>query len=481
MDIIKALADPNLFAPWIKSPDTWRAWTVFLRTLFALSIPSGDIETFQQCTGRSVRPTQPVTEAWLVVGRRGGKSFILALIAVFIATFQDWRPHLAPGERGTVMILAADRRQARVIMRYIKALLEGVAMLSPLIEGETQESIDLNNRVTIEVHTASFRTVRGYTVIAALLDELAFWRTDDSANPDTEILAAIRPAMATVPGSILLCASSPYARRGALWEAFHQHYGKDGDPVLVWRADTQTMNPTVPLQVIQDARERDPSSAAAEYGAEFRADIERLVSREIAEACLVQGRHVLPPVANVDYVAFVDPSGGSADSFTLGIAHRDGDMAVVDCVVERRPPFSPDAVTHEFADLMKSYRCRVVVGDRYAGEWPRERFSVYGIEYRVADMAKSDIYRDLLPVLNSGRVELLDNDRLIAQLVGLERRTSRGGRDRIDHPPGLHDDLINAAAGAILLTLEDEGFVAVQIEVFRKESIRSHFDNTSWG
>lgn len=30
----------------------------------------------------------------------------------------------------------------------------------------------------------------------------------------------------------------------------------------------------------------------------------------------------------------------------------------------------------------------------------------------------------------------------------MERRTSRGGRDSIDHPPGSHDDLANVIAGA---------------------------------
>jgi hypothetical protein len=73
------------------------------------------------------------------------------------------------------------------------------------------------------------------------------------------------------------------------------------------------------------------------------------------------------------------------------------------------------------------------------------------IEYQVADRPKSDYYRDLLPLINSGKVELLDNARLIAQLCGLERRVSRVGKDSIDHGPGSHDDLINAAAGALVL------------------------------
>jgi hypothetical protein len=57
-------------------------------------------------------------------------------------------------------------------------------------------------------------------------------------------------------------------------------------------------------------------------------------------------------------------------------------------------------------------------------------------------------------MINSGRVELLDDARMLAQLVGLERRVTRGaGKDIIDHAPGAHDDLINCAAGALVLTV----------------------------
>jgi hypothetical protein len=63
------------------------------------------------------------------------------------------------------------------------------------------------------------------------------------------------------------------------------------------------------------------------------------------------------------------------------------------------------------------------------------------------------LYLNLLPAINSGLVDLLDNDRLVAQLCALERRTARSGKDRIDHPPGGHDDLANAVAGAIHMTL----------------------------
>ena len=158
------------------------------------------------------------------------------------------------------------------------------------------------------------------------------------------------------------------------------------------------------------------------------------------------------------YAAFCDPAGGSgADSMTLALAHlevRDGrTVGVLDAVRERRPPFSPTEVVQEFAALLAQYRVTRVVGDAYAGAWPSEAFRQHGVTYERSPAPKSDLYRELLPHLNSGRVELLDDARLLNQLANLERRTARGGRDSIDHGPGAHDDLANAAAGALVTVL----------------------------
>jgi hypothetical protein len=212
--ILDAVTDENLFSPWFKDRATWQSWMAFLAALFALPMTPEQLDVYKRCTGRASAPSEPAKEGWLVCGRRAGKSFILALCAVYIACFRDWRPYLAPGERATIMVIASDRRQARAIFRYIDALLTEVPMLKALIEHQAKETFDLRGGVTIEVHTASFRSTRGYTIAAALCDELAFWPTEDAAQPDDEVIAALRPGMATVREPLLLCASSPYARRG---------------------------------------------------------------------------------------------------------------------------------------------------------------------------------------------------------------------------------------------------------------------------
>jgi hypothetical protein len=447
------------FAPLFPN-ETWRGWIVVAAVIFGLShgLSQEDQALALALLGRRTLPREPAREFWAVVGRRGGKSRFVAWLAVFLAAFRDYRGILSPGERGIGMIITPDRRQARVAFRYVAAILEGDPMLAALVESQTREAIHLRNGISIEVHTASFRTLRGYTVVFAIVDEAAYLPTDDSAEPDTELLAALRPAMATVPGALLMVISSPYARRGELWRAYKEHFGRSDDPVVVIQAETRAMNPTVDPRVIEQAYLDDEAVASAEYGAQFRRDLEAFISREVLDAATMPGLHERPPVPGVRYTAFVDPSGGGADSMTLAIAHQERDRSVLDCLREARPPFSPEAVIAEFVGALQSYRIAMVVGDRFGGEFAREPFRKAGIEYRLSAAAKSDLYRDVLPLINSGRVELLDHRRLVAQFTGLERRTSRGGRDSIDHAPGAHDDVCNAAAGALLAAMRaDQG------------------------
>ncbi len=456
MNIIEVLDDPALFAPHFRG-GTWGPWRAFLAALFALPMSDADLALYQAHTGRQSAPVVPFKEAALIIGRRGGKSRVLAAVAVFLACFRDYAPHLAPGEVPTIGVLAADRKQARAVFRYTLGLLQRVPLLAGEIEDETADTIMLRNGTAIEIGTASLRSSRGYTYAAVIADESAFWRSDEtSANPDSEIFRALRPGMATIPGAILLNASSPYRKRGVLWDAYRRHYGKDDAPVLVWQAPTLAMNPGLDPAIVAEAYEADPEAAEAEYGAQFRSDLSDFVSREAVEACVIPGRIELPRATR--HVAFVDPSGGSADAMTLGIAHTEHGVAVLDCLRERKPPFSPEDVVQDFAAVLKSYGLSSVTGDRYGGEWPRERFRTHGITYDLSERTKAAIYLDALPLLNSRKVELLDSTTLISQLCGLERRTARGGRDSIDHAPGAHDDVANAALGALLLAGGGGGF-----------------------
>jgi hypothetical protein len=275
--IIDAIRDPHLFGSAFKSLDTWRAWLVFLAALFGLPLDGEQVVIWRQCTGRDLPTGAPYSKAALVCGRRSGKSFVMALLGVYLACFRDYTPFLGVGEKATVMIVAADRKQARVVMRFVRGLL-GAPVLASRIVSQMAESVELEGRVMIEVITAS-HAVRGYSIAAALVDELA-----------------------------------------------------------------------------------------------------------------------------------------------------------------------------------KSYQVGKVCGDRYAGEWPRERFSEKDVTYEPAKVPKSALYQALLPLLMSRRIDLLDDKKLMAQLCGLERRTTRAGKDSIDRAPNGHDDVCNAVAGVAHLLVNRSAY-----------------------
>lgn len=446
MDIRTALTDNHLFANQFKG-ESWDNWKALIYTFYGLKLTKSERKLSNALTNRS--GTSPAfAELWLVVGRRGGKSNISALLAIYEAYFVDHSEKLAAGEVATVFVIAANMKQARSVMRYIKGLIDSTPMLKAMVLKSSADTIELSNNTVIEIMAASFKSIRGYTVSCAILDEVAFW-SDGGANPDKEIINAIRPSLATLNGK-LICLSSPYARKGVLWTAYKNYFGKElSKHVLVAQAPSLLMNKTLPKRVVEQAYKEDEASAAAEYGAQFRLDIETFINREVVESLVVPKRIELPFIPDNKYKAFTDPSGGSKDAFTLAISHKEGNTIVLDAVRAIRPPFSPEQVIHDFCELLKEYDIKAVTGDRYAGEFPRELFFKRGIRYDLSKKTKSELYRDLLPVLNSGFIELLDNEQMVNELVGLERKTARGGRDSIDHAPNSHDDLINAAAGAI--------------------------------
>ena len=337
-----------------------------------------------------------------------------------------------------------------MLLDYVEANISGSPMLNQLITNRTQDSLTLSNKVSVVVRSSDWRRLRGF--VAALCDELGFFRdeSENSSNADAQILAAVRPGLATTQGPLVMF-SSPHSKKGELFKIYEEHFGKDEHDVLVAHGASRDFNKTLPQAVVTRALERDPAAASAEYLAQFRTDVDTFIDRDVVLAAVSPGRFELPPLPDVSYIAFTDPAGGSGgDSFTLAICHIEGQRIVLDLVRERHPPYAPDSVVQEFSETLKSYRVSTVTGDRYASLWPRGRFAVHGITYRVADSSKSDFYLAFLPLINSGRVDLLDSKKLVSQLCALERRTARGGRESVDHPSNGHDDLINSTAGSIV-------------------------------
>jgi hypothetical protein len=227
---------------------------------------------------------------------------------------------------------------------------------------------------------------------AAVLDEVGYWRSELTSTPDIETYRAVKPSMATLASEAMLIGiSSPYRKSGLLYERFRKYYGRDDDNVLVIRAPTTALNPSLDASIIAEALEDDPAAASAEWLAEFRDDIAGFVDVALIEACVDRGVTVRPPRDGVMYRSHVDVSGGIRDSATVAISHLEGDDAVLDCVIELKAPHNPVDAVWQLAQTLKSYRLTSTVGDKYAAGWTTDGFAKAGIQYTHSERDRSAI------------------------------------------------------------------------------------------
>ncbi len=233
------MLDPKFFGRTFAG-ESFAAWRTVSKVLDGLPLEKSELALYRQITGRDTAPAEPFSEAYLIKPRRAGGTLFAAALGLH-AALQDHRARLGPGEVATVAMIAVDRKQARQLTNYVKGLIADSPVIAAEVTDQTRETITFAHRVQLEVHTTSFRSTRGYSYAAVVLDELAYMRDEFSATPDLELVRAVRPGLANLGGR-LLGLSSPHSRRGHLYAMYQQHYGKPSD-VLVIQAGGPTLNP----------------------------------------------------------------------------------------------------------------------------------------------------------------------------------------------------------------------------------------------
>jgi hypothetical protein len=195
--------------------DSWDAWRITLKGAFGEPMTERELDRFRELAERDPPPKR-VRELWLAIGRRGGKDSIASGIAAYMASCGDFQRHLRRGERAVILCLAVDRHQAKIVFDYIRSYFEEIPLLVPLVRRIDDDTIELKNGVDIVVATNSFRGIRGRTVALVILDECAYWRSDEYANPDIEVYSALVPALATLraSGAMMIGISTTYRRGG---------------------------------------------------------------------------------------------------------------------------------------------------------------------------------------------------------------------------------------------------------------------------
>ena len=438
-DIIEFVTDSQLLGLAI-SP----AQETLLRAIYGLPLDADQRDLWFLCTGRERYPSHSFGEVTILAGARSGKdSRIAAPIICYEAVLGGHHHRLSKGERGVIPLVAQDGRASRIAFSYIRDYLATSPVLRSQVADVLSTEIALTNGLSISCFPSTLRSLRGWSIPAGVLDELAFFRLEGSADSDVEIQASMRRGMLAFENTRLVKVSTPYMKGGVLYDDFQRAFGQDDPDLLVWRAPSTLMNPSLETSRLDRERRLDPTRFAREYEAEFVDDVAAFLPAAWVDDAVIAHRYELPPQPGVRYVAAVDPSGGGADAFTLAIVHAEDAGRVVHDVMKahgRVGAQAPDlsGVVAEYAATLRRYGCDEVIGDQYSGQWVRQAFLEVGTRYRDVDRDRSGYYLEIEPLFSQGRIALLDHPVLVRELRALERRPRAGGADRVDHPRGGH-------------------------------------------
>ena len=451
-------------------PATWME-RQFLDALYGLPTLTAEVGPYQHFTLRTEPPEGHQDDVTVVCGRRGGKTGHIGIpIALYEALLGGHEAYLHRGERATIPLIAQDKEIAGETLATLLEMVTSLPALRAELKRETAGLVLFRSRVQIAVKACSFRASRGLHIPVAILDEIGVWQVE-GVNPDKAVVDSIRPAMATFPRRRLIKLSTPWAKAGILWDDFERGWGTTNHRVLLWKAPTWYMNPSIPAEHFVKEYEADPEMARREYGSEFSEPVDAFLPWQAIKDAVDAGVPERKPDKARQYRAAVDVAF-KTDSTVLCLCHRKGDTVVVDVWREWQPKrgkvvLSLEKLAKETALVCRVFGVRNVAGDQYAAEPVREAFRRKGLVFseiaftarrwrrqtpdnrREVGASKVDIFGAMKTLLIQGRLRLPDVPEGARQLRNLEVKRSFSGSEQIGAPPGQHDDYAAALALAV--------------------------------
>lgn len=437
-----------------------------LKSIYGMPLTEGQLEIYRRGTGRETYDAKPCEEATVIAGRRGGKT----TLAVYIALYEATRDHGLPeGQEGHIMIIAKDLKQAQGAFRSLRGKLLKSPVLSQLIRKSTRDEIILENNIVIGCFPPNHDSVRGRSLIAVICDEIAFWSQGEwAASPAEEVLAALRPGMATVDDTKLIKISTPYGKIGPIWQEFTRRAELD---FPVWQLSSMEMNPTLKREKLERERRRDEDKFRREYLAEFTDSVTNWIPPEFIDHSIVRGRAELPPCQDIRYVAALDAATRGSD-FAFAIVHKmPDDRVIVDYVRTWTPsktkemPLLIEPILLQIRDALERYGTNQITGDQFYSDALRQQFLKMQIicsKFEFTTASRSGLFTNLRDLLTERKLELLDDPKLIAQLRNLRQEQRPSGYVDV-RPVGGKDDSAVVVALAVKIALNEVRPLSIEL------------------
>lgn len=414
---------------------------------------------------------------WLLLsGRRGGKSLLSDIIAIYEAVIPNLDQYLRPGEERYVLIISVREDSAKVHIRQITKLMRHDKNLGLMIQAVKEDRVELKNGVIILSLPASARATRGYTASALVMDEAAFF-TDTLGNSSAEaIFTALSPTTATFgEDARLVITTSVGAKVGLVYDLYDRATQGELEDFHITKVSTRELNPKVSERVINNALRRDPESAQAEYFAEFREQLENFLSSEAIDRCVDPGlgRGVVEP--GVSYMMAVDPAL-MRDHYAYAIGHLESGVVLIDYLKKLRAPVDANGAEDLLKSLVERFRPLGVLCDN-PSTVQRLKPEIPMIYTPFTRQQKLRIYGTLKEAINLGLIGLPKDGDLIDELKALQ---IRGGVDISAPKAGriTHDDLADCVA---LIADELLSGAHSHIVTIRKSPYRDGVEPGTWG
>jgi hypothetical protein len=443
VSITERLRSARGFGPSFGDLGPWRRWVAFLRLLYGEKLERGDRVIIAQHTSAKPRYGAGYRTALALCGRQSGKSSVAAAIAVHEVLDAK---RARTGEVYSLLVAQDERAARKIALSYCTSLVEqSPNYRERLLTDPRKSELLFDNSARLLCLPCVPSSVRGYRAVCCVVDELCHFPGD---GLDAEMIDALRPTLSSTDGR-LICISSPGAPSGVAYD-----WVQRGDPdVLIWRAPSYLMNPTISRTFLDALKRGDPMAYAREIEGEFGATETTLLDpRQVEAACRADAKH-LEPREGVRFEAFVDLSGGRVDRAALAICHVEDGRAIVDALHYWSPPFAPSDFVQSCLPLLQRFGIHRVRGDYFGAELNADLWRAAGIEYNRSHLTRSQILLSMVPVFAGGLCELPADPLMVCEFKALQRRATRSGREVTEHPRAGSDDVCNAAAGAIVHAL----------------------------
>lgn len=446
-----------------------------------------EIQLFRFMTGRDYNSVAKddseviINMIDLVVGRRGGKTTLSAMLAIYCAIATNWKQYLQKTPFATVLILSHSREFSDEVLELIRTLIQESPILTRLINKKKKNTTSTMNlsvpwvmkdgtieksRVQIKVGAASSKTTRGVAACAVLCDEIAFWNLDENLKEtDEKIMKAVRPATKQFGSkAMIIKLSSPGIKQGVLYNEYSKWVdNKLPKNYIVFKAPSWVWNTILPKNEFIIEWELDEDGFDTEYRANFVDSLSNFILPEMVDLAVMHGVNFqAPQVENkeIKYFAAID-AAYKKDRFTFSVVGHTGNR-ITQFVSKgwegtKKKPVQAKEVAKYIRQICKEFDIPFVAADQYSFQPLKEIFEDFGItleEYSFNPTFKKKIYFNLKKLVHSQQIDLLDNNIQTKEIKELVVEQTSAGSIKIGHPAGGTDDFADSLAIAGFLATE---------------------------